>query len=166
MGKPAARITDMHTCPMTTGTVPHVGGPIVGPGCPTVLIGGLPAARVTDVVICAGPPDMIATGSHTVKIGGLFAARAEDTTVHEGVIISGFPTVLIGDKSPIGASGASEAPGIAGGSSAAAGGSPWDSMADLLSSGAALTAPLTQARTLVLAARAGVPFCERCTQGR
>lgn len=94
---PAARLTDMHTCPMVTGVVPHVGGPIVSPGCPTVLIGFLPAARVTDICICVGPPDMIAKGSATVIIGGLLAARLGDMTVHGGVIIPPCcPTVIIG----------------------------------------------------------------------
>ena len=59
----AARITDMHTCPMVTGVVPHVGGPILPPGSPTVLIGGLPAARVGDMAVCTGPPDSIIMGS-------------------------------------------------------------------------------------------------------
>ena len=94
---PAARLTDMHTCPMVTGTVPHVGGPIVSPGCTTVLIGFLPAARVTDKCICVGPPDMIAKGSTSVVIGGLFAARLGDMTAHGGVIIPPCcPTVIIG----------------------------------------------------------------------
>ena len=66
--KPAARVGDMHTCPMVTGTVPHVGGPILPPGCPTVLIGGMPAARVGDMATCAGPPDTIVTGEFTVMI--------------------------------------------------------------------------------------------------
>ena len=69
MGQPAARLTDMHVCPMVTGVVPHVGGPISGPGCPTVLIGNMPAARVGDMLVCVGPPDTIAMGSMTVLIG-------------------------------------------------------------------------------------------------
>lgn len=93
---PAARVTDMHTCPMTTGPVPHVGGPILPPCCPTVLIGGLPAARVTDLLTCVGPPDTIVKGSMTVMIGGLPAARMGDQTVHGGVIVIGCPTVMIG----------------------------------------------------------------------
>lgn len=93
---PAARITDMHNCPMSTGPVPHVGGPIVGPCMPNVLIGGLPAARVTDMATCVGPPDTIVRGSATVVIGGLPAARIGDNTAHGGVIVFGFPTVLIG----------------------------------------------------------------------
>jgi uncharacterized Zn-binding protein involved in type VI secretion len=99
MGKPAARITDMHTCPMQTPglpPVPHVGGPISGPGVPNVLIGNLPAAVSGDVATCAGPPDIIVAGSATVMIGGRPAARMGDTTAHGGTIVSGFPTVLIG----------------------------------------------------------------------
>jgi len=93
---PAARITDMHTCPMTNGPVPHVGGPIIGPGMPTVLIGGLPAAIVGDMAVCVGPPDSIVKGSATVLIGGRPAARMGDTTAHGGAIVLGFPTVMIG----------------------------------------------------------------------
>ncbi|HEX7388754.1 MAG TPA: PAAR domain-containing protein [Acidiphilium sp.] len=93
--KPAARITDMHVCPETDGPVPHVGGPIIK-GEPTVLIGGLPAARVSDMLTCVGPPDTIVMGSPTVLIGGLPAARMGDQTAHGGVIVGGFPTVLIG----------------------------------------------------------------------
>ncbi len=93
---PAARLTDQHVCPMVTGVVPHVGGPIIAPGAPVVLIGGLPAARVTDMCVCVGPPDMIAMGSTTVLIGGLMAARIGDMTVHGGVIVTGLPTVMIG----------------------------------------------------------------------
>ena len=120
-GPPASRITDMHTCPMVTGIVPHVGGPILPPGCPTVLIGMMPAARVGDMAVCVGPPDVIAMGSPTVLIGGMMAARMGDMTAHGGVIAVGCPTVMIG------------IPGM----------------------GAAL----------VGAAKAGVPFCEKCAAG-
>lgn len=96
MGMPAARITDMHVCPMVTGLVPHVGGPILPPCCPTVLIGALPAARVGDMAMCVGPPDTIVLGSFTVLIGGQPAARMADLTVHGGAIILGMFTVLIG----------------------------------------------------------------------
>jgi uncharacterized Zn-binding protein involved in type VI secretion len=95
MGMPAARMTDMHVCPMVTVLVPHVGGPIVM-GAPTVLIGSMPAARVTDPAVCVGPPDLIALGSFTVLIGGMPAARMGDLTAHGGTIILGLPTVLIG----------------------------------------------------------------------
>jgi len=96
MGPPAARMTDMHVCPIVTGIVPHVGGPILPPCMPTVLIEGLPAARITDVAVCAGPPDVIALGSFTVLIGALSAARIGDITAHGGVIVLGAMTVLIG----------------------------------------------------------------------
>ena len=93
---PAARITDMHVCPMVTGVVPHIGGPIMPPGTPTVFIGNLPAATVGDMITCIGPPDTIVKGSATVLIGGKPAARMGDTTAHGGTIITGFPTVIIG----------------------------------------------------------------------
>jgi len=93
---PAARISDMHTCPMVTGVVPHVGGPCIGPGAATVLIAGLPAMRVTDQAVCTGPPDMVVQGSATVLIGGMPAARLGDATAHGGMIVAGAPTVLIG----------------------------------------------------------------------
>ncbi|WP_348799259.1 PAAR domain-containing protein [Flavobacterium adhaerens] len=95
MGAPAARILDMHVCPMVTGTVPHVGGPILM-GEPTVLICGMPAARLGDTVTCVGPPDTIIMGSATVLIGGMPAARLGDPTAHGGTIMVGAPTVLIG----------------------------------------------------------------------
>jgi len=91
----AARMGDAHICPMVDGVKPHVGGPIAK-GCPTVLIGGMMAARVGDLVTCAGPPDAIAKGSATVLIGGMPAARMTDQTVHGGVIVAGAPTVMIG----------------------------------------------------------------------
>jgi uncharacterized Zn-binding protein involved in type VI secretion len=94
---PAARVGDMHTCPMVNpGPVPHVGGPVLPAGCPTVLIGGQPAARVGDMAVCTGPPDSIAMGSPTVLIGNKMAARLGDFTVHGGVIVAGCPTVHIG----------------------------------------------------------------------
>lgn len=95
MGTPAARATDMHACPMVTGIVPHVGGPIIM-GAPTVLIGGLPAARVGDPVTCVGPPDTIAMGSMTVLIGNMPAAHMGSLTAHGGSVVIGMPTVLIG----------------------------------------------------------------------
>ncbi|MHA7129196.1 PAAR domain-containing protein [Algoriphagus namhaensis] len=95
----AARLTDMHTCPMVTPglpPIPHVGGPILGPGAPTVLIGNLPAARLGDMLLCVGPPDSIVKGSATVMIMGMPAARMGDTTAHGGSIVLGCPTVMIG----------------------------------------------------------------------
>lgn len=96
MGLPAARVSDMHTCPMVTVLVPHVGGPILPPGLSNVLIGGMPAARMGDLATCTGPPDVIVGGSVTVLIGGQPAARQSDMTSHGGVIVVGCPTVLIG----------------------------------------------------------------------
>jgi uncharacterized Zn-binding protein involved in type VI secretion len=96
MGMPAARLTDLHVCPMITVLVPHVGGPVVGPGCPTVLIGGLPAARVGDMCVCVGPPDVIAMGAFTVLIGGMPAAQLGSLTAHGGAVVLGCPTVLVG----------------------------------------------------------------------
>lgn len=84
---------------VTPGTppVPHAGGAILGPGCPTVLIGGLPAARVGDISICVGPPDQIVVGSLGVYIGGQMAARVGDATAHGGMVTMGLPSVLIGE---------------------------------------------------------------------
>lgn len=96
MGMPAACVGDMHVCPMVTGVMPHVGGPLMPPGGVTVLIGGRPAARVGDMAMCVGPPDVVALGSMTVLISGMPAARLGDLTAHGGVIILGQPTVLIG----------------------------------------------------------------------
>jgi uncharacterized Zn-binding protein involved in type VI secretion len=93
---PAARITDMHVCPLLTVLVPHVGGPILPPGAITVLIGKLPAARVTDMATCVGPPDVIALGSFTVLTCKLPQARMTDMCAHGGMIVLGFPTVLVG----------------------------------------------------------------------
>jgi uncharacterized Zn-binding protein involved in type VI secretion len=89
----------MHTCPMQTPAVvpiPHVGGPITGPGVPNVLIGSMPAAVVGDMAVCVGPPDSIVKGSMTVMISGRPAARMGDMTAHGGTIILGCPNVLIG----------------------------------------------------------------------
>lgn len=95
MPQPAARVGDMHVCPMITVLVPHVGGPILPPGGIPVLIGGMPAARVGDMCVCVGPPDVIALGSFTVLIGNMPAARMGDMTAHGGAIVVGCPTVLI-----------------------------------------------------------------------
>ena len=97
---PAARVSDFHQCPMSTPVgpvqVPHVGGPILGPGAVTVLIGGLPAAKVGDVALCIGPPDAVVKGSATVKVMGFPAARMGDKTAHGGTIMLGCFTVIIG----------------------------------------------------------------------
>ena len=94
--KPAARVGDLHTCPQVTVLVPHVGGPILPPGAPTVLIGGVPAATVGSMCTCVGPPDSIVMGSTTVMIQNKPAARLGDTTAHGGTIVLGCFTVLIG----------------------------------------------------------------------
>jgi uncharacterized Zn-binding protein involved in type VI secretion len=99
VGRPQSRVGDMHVCPMVTpGTppVPHVGGPVLPPGCPTVLVGGMPAARVGDMCVCVGPPDVISLGSFTVLIGGQPAARLGDMTAHGGALVMGLPTFLTG----------------------------------------------------------------------
>jgi uncharacterized Zn-binding protein involved in type VI secretion len=93
---PAAVLGSMHTCPLSDGPKPHVGGPVIGPGIPTVLVGGQPAAAVGDTCTCTGPPDAILQGSATVLIGGKPAARLGDPTAHGGVLIQGVPTVMIG----------------------------------------------------------------------
>jgi uncharacterized Zn-binding protein involved in type VI secretion len=96
MGMPAARISDMQTCPMVTGVVPHVGGPIVL-GCFTVLVGSMPQARIGDMHVCVGPPGALAMGSSTVLVGGSPASRVGDSTAHGGAVVGpGAPTVLIG----------------------------------------------------------------------
>jgi uncharacterized Zn-binding protein involved in type VI secretion len=92
---PAARVTDMHVCPMVNVLVPHVGGPILPPGGITTLIGGMPAARVTDMAVCVGPPDVIVLGSFVTMIGGMPAARMTSLTAHGGMVVMGFPMALI-----------------------------------------------------------------------
>ena len=151
---PAARVTDMHTCPMVTALVPHVGGPVVPPCCPTVLTCGMPQARVTDICTCVGPPDVIVKGSASVFVGGLPAARIGDMTAHGGVIVTGCPTVIIGDASSGGG-------GAGGGAAAMATGD----LSPLLSSGPGLPGTQAQAKTLIDAAKNGTPFCERCAKG-
>ncbi len=95
----AARVSDMHQCPMQTPGVPpipHVGGPILPSGPPTVLIANMPAATVGCSCVCVGPPDSIVKGSTTVTINGQPAARMGDSTAHGGSIVAGCPTVQIG----------------------------------------------------------------------
>ncbi|MGV6849071.1 MAG: PAAR domain-containing protein [Marinibacterium sp.] len=93
---PCARVTDMHVCPMVTGVVPHVGGPILPPGHFKTLVGMMPAARVGDMAVCVGPPDVIALGSFTVLTGMMPQARLTSVTAHGGMVVLGLPTVLIG----------------------------------------------------------------------
>lgn len=170
MGQPAARLTDMHVCPMQTpGTppIPHVGGPIVSPGAPTVLIGNLPAARATDTCVCVGPPDIIVKASLGVFIVSLPAARIGDTTAHGGKIVAGWPTVLIGDKGGGGGGGiagmvqAAIATGVAAASEAAAAAV---ATIGLLTTGEQLAPAQEQAQALKDAAAAGAPFCQRCAE--
>lgn len=143
MAPPAARIGDMHTCPMVNpGPVPHVGGPILPPCAVTVITGGRPQARVGDMAVCVGPTDVIAKGSATVIVSGMPAARLGDSTAHGGVIVVGFPTVIIGD-----------AGGGGGGKRAAGAG---------LEGGGSFVQPAIQAKALIAAAKDGTPFCERC----
>jgi uncharacterized Zn-binding protein involved in type VI secretion len=95
MGQPAARVTDLHVCP-ATDPKPHVGGPLLPPGAPTVLVTALPASTVGDLAVCVGPPDVVVSGSATVLICARPAARMGDPTAHGGTIVAGAPTVLIG----------------------------------------------------------------------
>ncbi len=99
-GKPIATVTSMHVCPMCSGTVPHVGGPVSGPGAPNVLINGKPAALMGDMCVCAGPPDTIAQGEATVLINGTPVATMGSMTAHGGSIVQGDPTVLISPATP------------------------------------------------------------------
>ena len=139
MGKPAARVGDFHMCPIPI----HVGGPVLPPGKPTVFIGGMPAATVTSMCTCVGPPDMIIEGSSSVFIGGMPAARMGDMTMHGGRIMSGCFTVLIGDSG----SGSGSFPGLS-------------TLMDGMS--AAQAAVVNQMTTLAKAAHNGTPFCEIC----
>lgn len=153
MGKPAARITDMHVCPMVTPglpPIPHVGGPVTGPGCPTVLIGGLPAAVMGDICVCTGPPDTIVLGSTGVMIGGKPAARMGDTCAHGGTITLGCPTVLIGESGSGGGGGFSNM--------------PVQVLLNVMNSMPGSIQPkVKQIVAMKEAARNGIPFCEKCS---
>ncbi len=158
MGMPAARVSDMHVCPMVTPGVPpipHVGGPILPPGKPNVMIGKMPAATATSMCTCVGPPDIIAKGSMGVFIGKLPAARLGDSTAHGGTIVLGCPTVLIGDAHPGGGapSPVMITPVIAALKAAAAA---------IQSANAAAAKQINQQATLMDAAIHGAPFCEVC----
>ncbi len=105
MFSPVARITDMHVCPMQTPAVvpiPHVGGPIIGPGAVTVMAGGMPVSVVGDLAICVGPPDIMVMGSPTVFAMGMPIVRITDMTAHLGMPIVGLPTVMVGDSGGVG----------------------------------------------------------------
>jgi uncharacterized Zn-binding protein involved in type VI secretion len=145
MGMPAARVGDMHVCPMVTGTVPHVGGPVLPPCEPKVLTGGRPQARIGDMATCAGAPDVIALGAMTVLVGGKPAARMLDTTVHGGKIVVGEPTVLIGDNG-----------------SASSGTLGMELVAAMIAAEGSGAAAAVMKQALIAAAKAGVPFCEQC----
>jgi uncharacterized Zn-binding protein involved in type VI secretion len=154
MGQPAARVGDMHVCPMVTpGTppIPHVGGPIMPPGKPTVLIGSMPAATATNMCTCVGPPDVIVKGSIGVFIGGLPAARMGDTTAHGGTIAMGLPTVLIGDVSVATLAGAIMIM------------QAFVILELLMKLPPSVRKPVAQAIALKRAAASGAPFCEVCT---
>ncbi|AYV45134.1 hypothetical protein CFHF_04035 [Caulobacter flavus] len=135
---PAARITDLHTCPMVTGVVPHVGGPIAL-GSPNVFSGKLPQARVGDMAVCVGPPDVVAKGSAGVFVNKRPAARLGDNTAHGGIIVLGLPTVIIGETG-----------------SGSGGGAGFDGVS------LAFAAAEAQIKVLISAASRGAPFCEVC----
>ena len=155
MGKPAARVGDMHVCPMVTPGVPpipHVGGPILPPGVPTVLIGGMPAATMSSMCTCVGPPDSIILGSTGVFIGGKPAARMGDSCAHGGTIVVGMPTVLIGEAGGGGGGGGSVP--------------PVNVVLQLMQSEGALPThveqQLAQSSAMQQAAAEGTPFIEPC----
>jgi uncharacterized Zn-binding protein involved in type VI secretion len=160
MGMPAARISDMHVCPMVTPGVPpipHVGGPILPPGTFTVLIGKLPAATATGMCMCVGPPDTIVKGSTGVFIGKLPAARMGDSCAHGGTIILGCPTVLIGDASPGGGAPSPVVitPVVAALKAAAVA---------MKKTNPVVAKQINQQATLMEAAMNGTPFCEVCSK--
>lgn len=148
MGMPAARVGDMHVCPMVTGVVPHVGGPILPPAAPTVITGKMPQARAGDMCTCVGPPDVIIPPcAFNVLVSKMPAARLGDMTAHGGVIVVGFPTVLIG-TSPGGGGGGGGGGAMVGQGAAVGPGSD----------------PAQQKKAFILAAKEGKPFCEVCNQ--
>lgn len=151
MGKPAARLGDLHVCPMFNGPVPHAGGPVIGPGVPSVLIGNMPAAVMGNKCVCVGPPDTISNGSSGVFIGGKPAARMGDRCIHGGAITTGCVTVLIGEK----AGGSGGGGGL--------GAIPTAALKAVLdSSGPVPVKSMAQVAALKEAAREGKPFCEQC----
>ncbi|MEQ9490622.1 MAG: PAAR domain-containing protein [Alphaproteobacteria bacterium] len=95
MGQPAAQLLANHVCPMVTGVVPHVGGPVSAPSAATVMIGGMPAIGPGSMAVCVGPPDTVAMGSPTVMAGGMPVSRFGDTCGHGGTIVVPVPTVLV-----------------------------------------------------------------------
>jgi len=147
MGQPAARLTDPHVCPMVTGLVPHVGGPILPPCASTVLTGKLPQARIGDPALCVGPTDVIVKGAFTVLVQGSPAARMGDNTAHGGVIVMGLPTVLIGDAG-----------------SASVGTTGMGKVATILAVEGAGVAPAEMMAVKIAAAKQHLPFCEVCAK--
>lgn len=146
MGMPAARVGDMHVCPMVSpGPVPHVGGPILPPCAITVITCGMPQARVGDMAVCVGPPDTIAKGSSGVIVCGMPAARIGDLTMHGGNIVMGAPTVMIGETSAGGGGGGGGGAGMEGGGS--------------------FVQPAVQAKAMIASSTDGTPFCARCNGG-
>ena len=165
MGMPAARVSDLHVCPMVTGIVPHVGGPILPAGAVTVLTGGLPQARIGDMATCVGPPDVIVLGAFTVLAMGAPAARLGDMTAHGGAIVLGCFTVLIGDSG--GGGGGGGGGGAAQADKVGGSGGETGSMTKpdlVMNASTALSQPEAQAKALQQAAADGSPTCERCTQ--
>jgi uncharacterized Zn-binding protein involved in type VI secretion len=159
MGKPAARLGDMHTCPMVTPAtppIPHVGGPILPPCVPTVLIGNLPAAVVGNMAMCVGPPDSIILGSTGVFIMGKPAARMGDTTAHGGVITVGYPTVLIGESGSVTVQQKQVL------IKAAQSGTPFCEPCQRAQAARAAAQQAAQKEKLQKAADRGIPFCEQC----
>jgi uncharacterized Zn-binding protein involved in type VI secretion len=159
---PAARMTDMHTCPQVTVLVPHVGGPILPPCLPTVLIGMLPAARVGDMLTCVGPPDTIAMGSPTVLIGNMMAARLGDPTIHGGVIVLGCPTVIIGEVGMGAPVSPDSGMGRVSSAMANAAGTPDPPTSAGAGGGAAASVVTPQEKALLMAADDGTPLVKKC----
>ncbi|HYH14960.1 MAG TPA: PAAR domain-containing protein [Flavisolibacter sp.] len=168
MGKPAARIGDMHMCPMVTPglpPIPHVGGPITGPGVPTVLIGGIPAATMGDMCTCVGPPDTIILGSTGVFIGGKPAARMGDQCVHGGAIAIGCPTVLIGETMAGGGGSVNAGIATSGTTNGGLAAIPNEALKKVMKSAPPETArKIAQVIALKEAAKDGTPFCEKCEE--
>ncbi len=160
MGKPAARITDFHACPMVTPglpPIPHVGGPVIM-GSPNVITGKMPQARVGDNCVCVGPPDVIVMGSTGVFVNSRPAARVGDLTAHGGTIVVGCFTVLIGETAGGGGGGG----GV--GAGAGAGANPAALAHEGKAVQVAFANTMAQIQVLAAAAKAGTPFCEVCFQ--
>ncbi len=100
MPGPIATLGSMHVCPMVNGTVPHVGGPVTGPGTPNILVNNKPAAVMGDMCVCTGPPDVIAQGAPSVFFNGVPVVCLGDMTAHGGAITVGEPNVIVGTATP------------------------------------------------------------------